>query len=339
MSVDGFARIERIEKVLAVGGGTGLPILLRGLKRYTGDITAIVTVTDDGGSSGRLRGELGIPPPGDIRNCLVALAGAEPLMEKLFQYRFDKGTLSGHSFGNLFIGALTEILGDFEAAVRAASAVLRVHGRVLPSTADDVQLEAVLEDGTVVTGETSISGSGKAIRRVYLKPSDCKPVPAVLYAIREADLIVLGPGSLYTSIIPNILIQGVASAIRESSARVVMVVNIMTQPGETDKYTAYDHLKAVTEHLGDGLIEFLCVNTGLISEERLERYAKKGSYPVVVDRERIEATGVTLIEGDVVSHGDFIRHDPDRLARCLLQGVLQAYPTVKAGNVRPYVEP
>lgn len=312
---------RRICRIVAIGGGTGLPTLLRGLKHYTSEITAVVTVTDDGGSSGRLRGELGIPPPGDIRNCLVALAGAEPLMERLFQYRFDKGSLKGHSFGNLFIGALTGMLGDFEAAVRAASAVLRVHGCVLPSTSENVQLGAVMSDGAVVTGETAITRSGKRIKRVFLRPEGCKPVPAVIHALMQAELIVLGPGSLYTSIIPNLLVEGVAQAIRESGAEVVTILNIMTQPGETDGYTAHDHLQAIASHLGPGLVKHLLVNNGPIDPERLERYAAQGAYPVVIDRERIAAAGIRIIEDDIVSRGGLIRHDPDRLARALIEGM------------------
>lgn len=312
---------RRIRRVVAIGGGTGLPTLLRGLKHYTSEITAVVTVTDDGGSSGRLRGELGIPPPGDIRNCLVALAGAEPLMERLFQYRFDKGSLKGHSFGNLFIGALTEMLGDFEAAVRAASAVLRVHGYVLPSTTDNVQLGAVMTDGTIVMGETAITRSGKRIKRVFLRPEDCKPIPAVIHALRQAELIVLGPGSFYTSIIPNLLVDGVADAIRDSRAEVVTILNIMTQPGETDGYTAHDHLQAIADHLGAGLVKHVLVNSGPIDAARLERYAAQGAYPVVIDRERVIASGVRIIEDDIVSRGELIRHDPDRLARALIEGM------------------
>ncbi len=306
-------------RVVALGGGTGLPVLLRGLKAVTDRITAIVTVTDDGGSSGRLRGELGILPPGDIRNCLVALADTEPLMETLFQHRFSRGSLAGHSFGNLFIGAMTEILGDFQAAVRAASQVLKVRGQVLPSTLESVGLCAELADGTRVCGETAVAGSGRRIRRVTLEPGDCRPVPEAVAALAEADLVVLGPGSLYTSVIPNVLVAGLAEAIRRSPARRVYVVNVMTQPGETDGYTAADHLQALWDHGGPGFVDAVLVNSGPIDEARLAAYREQGAEPVPVDRERLAGMGVSVVEADLVTRHGLVRHDPALLAAVLVQ--------------------
>ncbi len=306
-------------RVVALGGGTGLPVLLRGLKEHTNRITAIVTVMDDGGSSGRLRGELGILPPGDIRNCLVALAGAEPLMERLFQHRFSRGSLAGHSFGNLFIGALTELLGDFQAAVRAASQVLRVNGQVLPSTLDHAQLCAVLADGGEVCGETAIAASRQPIRRVYLRPGRCRPVPEALEALAEADLVVMGPGSLYTSIMPNLLVEGMADAIRRSPARRSFVVNIMTQPGETTGFTAADHVRVVLEHVGPGVVDEVVVNSGPIGAERLARYRAQGAAPVAVDREALAALGVEVVEADLVNRDELVRHEPAKLAAVLLR--------------------
>ncbi len=305
-------------RVVALGGGTGLPVVLRALKGRAGSITAIVTVTDDGGSSGRLRGEMGILPPGDIRNCLVALAETEPLMEHLFQYRFTRGSLEGHAFGNLFIGALCDILGDFEAAVEAASRVLRVHGRVLPSTLANVQLRAVLADGREIRGETAIARSGGPIRRLHLDPAGCRPVPAALEALAAADLVILGPGSLYTSVIPNLLVQGIASAIRSSAAVKVYVANIMTQPGETPGYTAAGHLAAIYDHVGPGLIDWAVVNAGDIGAERLARYRAQGAEPVHADAAALEGLGVRVYARDLVSRDELVRHDPDALAQALL---------------------
>ncbi len=306
-------------RVAAIGGGTGLPVVLRALKGRVGAITAIVTVTDDGGSSGRLRGELGILPPGDIRNCLVALADVEPLMERLFQHRFRQGSLAGHAFGNLFIGALTEMLGDFQAAVEAASRVLRVHGRVLPSTLANVQLGAVLADGRMVRGETAVVACRGRIRRVFLEPAECEPVPAVLDALGAADMIVLGPGSLYSSVIPNLLVRGVADAIRRAAATRVYVVNIMTQPGETDEYAASDHLRAIEDHVGPGLVDWVLVNTGGIDADLLARYRAQGAEMVEADPWALEKMGVAVWTGDLVGRDQLVRHDPDKLAHALLE--------------------
>ncbi|MBX6376999.1 MAG: YvcK family protein [Clostridia bacterium] len=302
-----------------MGGGTGLATLLRGLKAYTHHITAIVTVTDDGGSSGRLRGELGIPPPGDIRNCLVALAEAEPLMEQLFQYRFSRGSLAGHNLGNLLIGALTDVLGDFEAALRAASAVLAVRGQVLPSTLSNVQICARFRDGRVVCGETRLVATGAPIDSVFLQPPDVHAPPAAVEALEAADLIVLGPGSLYTSVLPNLLVRDLARALRASRGLKVYVVNVMTQPGETDGYTAADHVSAVLRHAGEGSVDCVLVNTGPVDPVRLRRYRSQRAEPVVLDAERLAALGVRVVTGDLISRDEWARHDPDRLAALLLR--------------------
>lgn len=317
---------ERGPRVVAIGGGTGLATLLRGLKEYTSNITAIVTVTDDGGSSGRLRGQLGVLPPGDIRNCLVALADTEPLMEKLFQHRFDQGEgLAGHSFGNLFIAAMFQVTGDFEAAVRASSQVLAVRGRVLPSTLSQVVLGAELADGTRVFGETSISTAGQPIRRIFLEPHGARPLEAALQAIYEADAIILGPGSLYTSILPNLLVDGVADAIRNSPALKIYVCNVMTQPGETDGYSAADHVRAITNHV-DGLLDLVVVNTGEITAPLLEKYRVQNAYPVATDLEAIRRMGLEVVGADLVSRTNLVRHDPRALARLLLDLIARRRP-------------
>ncbi|MGB9839016.1 gluconeogenesis factor YvcK family protein [Thermovenabulum sp.] len=306
-------------KVVAIGGGTGLPSLLRGIKYYTKDITAIVTVADDGGSSGRLRDELKMPPPGDIRNCLLALANTEPLMEKLFQYRFDTGFLKGHSFGNLFLAAMTEVLGDFELAIKESSKVLAVSGQVMPSTLEDIVLMAEYDDGSVAIGESLIPRIKRKINKVKLIPEDAKPLNEALEAIEKADVIILGPGSLYTSIIPNLLIRGIREAIESSSAKKIFVVNIMTQPGETDNYTAFDHVKAIVEHAGRKVIEYVLVNVEKIPERLLQKYKEEGSVPVVVDEERILEMGYKIIKTEVLSINDVIRHDSEKLAREIMK--------------------
>lgn len=311
-------------RIVAIGGGTGLSSLLRGLKEYTSNITAVVTVTDNGGSSGRLVGELGIPPPGDIRNVLVALAETEPLMERLFQYRFSKGTLKGHSLGNLFLGALTEMLGDFERAVHESSKVLAVRGRVLPSTNQPVQLCAEFSDGRHVCGETEIVSTAGKIRRVYLRPEDVKPPEAALKALAEADMIVMGPGSLYTSVLPNLLIPQLVAVVQRSPAIKVYVVNVMTQPGETDGYTAADHLRAILHHTGPGTVNYAVVNIGMPDVRRIAAYRAQGAELVKADLAAIRGLGVIPIPEDVIGRGDLVRHDPHRLANALLKLVMRA---------------
>jgi uncharacterized cofD-like protein len=304
--------------VVAIGGGTGLPNLLRGLKRYTKNITAIVTVADDGGSSGILRDELKMLPPGDIRNCLLALANTEPLMEKLFQYRFNAGSLKGHSFGNLFLAAMTEILGDFELAIKESSKVLAVSGQVLPSTLSDVILAAEFEDGTVIKGESQIPKIRRKIKRIRIIPEDAKPLPEALEAIERADAVIIGPGSLYTSILPNLLIKDLADAVRSSRAKKIFVVNVMTQPGETDGYTAFDHVKTIIEHAGDNLIEYVVVNAEKIPEHLLLRYLADGACPVTCDEENIKELGCKVIYGELLGFADVVRHDPIKLAKVII---------------------
>lgn len=317
--------LPRGPKVVALGGGTGLSAFLQGVKEYTYNVTAIVTVTDDGGSSGRLRGELGIPPPGDVRNALVALADTEPLMEAVLQHRFGRGALRGHSLGNLFIGALCESLGSFEEAVRAASRVLAVRGQVLPSTAADVRLLAEFEDGRTVVGETAIVAAGREGRRIRalrLLPADCRALPEALSAVREADVIVLGPGSLYTSVLPNLLVPDLREAIRRARALRVYVVNVMTQPGETDGMTASDHLAAVEGLLGPGSVDALVVHEGPLGEDRLRAYRALGSEPVAADGEALRRRGLVVVTGDFATREGLIRHDPRRLARAVMRLVL-----------------
>jgi uncharacterized cofD-like protein len=306
-------------KVVAIGGGTGLSTLLRGLKRSTTNLTAVVTVTDDGGSSGRLQKELGILPPGDIRNCLVALADDEALVTDLFQYRFHEGEgLTGHSFGNLFLAAMTSVTGNFDLAVKESSRVLNIKGRVLPATLDTVRLRATLVDGTVVSGETNISRSHEPIARLALEPSRAEPLDEVLEAIRDADAIVLGPGSLYTSVLPNFLVDGIARAVRESAAVKIYICNVMTQPGETDAFSASAHVRALLEHAGAKLFDTVIVNEEP-PRRLLEAYADEGQLPVEPDRKAIEAMGIRVVGANVISETRNVRHDSHRLAEVVLR--------------------
>ena len=313
-------KLGRGPSIVVIGGGHGLSVLLRGIKEATSNVTAIVTVADDGGSSGRLREELGIIPPGDLRNCLVALADTEPLMEKLFQYRFGgESTLSGHSFGNLFIAAMNEVTGDMETALVEASKVLAVKGRVLPASKEHVRLDAVMEDGTVVEGESHIPEARKRIRRVRLFPEHAQAVGAALEAIRTADAVILGPGSLYTSILPNLLVDGMAETLRRSRAVKIYICNVMTQPGETDGYTASMHVKAILEHVGKGIVDYVLVNSGAISGKMREKYASQGSYPVEVDREALNRLGVGFVQADIMSGSDAGHHDPIKLREAVMK--------------------
>lgn len=309
--------LMRGPKIVVVGGGTGLSVLLRGLKEYTSNLTAIVTVADDGGSSGRLRGEMGILPPGDIRNCLVALADKEPLMEELLQYRFKNGDLAGHSMGNLLLAALTEVSGSFDQAVRSLSKVLAIRGQVLPATLADVTLCAELADGTVVQGESNISRGSGQINKVFLMPSRCHPLPEALAAIKEADAIVLGPGSLYTSIIPNLLVKGIPEALARSEAIKIFVCNVMTQPGETGGYTASAHLKSIISHAGK-CIDYAVLNNGQIPFRLRSRYRLEGAEPVAADIAEVEKLGVRPVEADLVHQTEVVRHHPDKLAQAIL---------------------
>lgn len=311
--------------VTVIGGGHGLSVLLRGIKEATTNVTAVVTVADDGGSSGRLREELGIIPPGDMRNCLVALADTEPLMESLFQYRFDTGSeLAGHSFGNLFIAAMSEVMGgDMEKALQESSKVLAVKGRVLPASAEHIRLDAVMNDGSIVQGESNIPNAKKKIKRVRLFPEHVAPVKSVLEAIKNADAIILGPGSLYTSIIPNLLVDGVADALRETKAVKIYICNVLTQPGETDGYTASMHVKAIFDHAGDGVIDYVLVNSAKLSDERRESCAEVNAYPVEVDKDALRKLGVGIAEADLVCWQDTVHHDPKKLTDNVMKMVYE----------------
>jgi len=320
--------LEKGPKIVVVGGGTGLSTLLRGLKEYTDNLTALVTVADDGGSSGRLRHDLGILPPGDIRNCLLAMADTEPLMQKLFQYRFKEGSgLAGHNFGNLFIAALTEVTGDFEEAVRQSSKVLAVRGKVLPATLDNVTLCAVLEDGGRVCGESNISRAPCRIREIYLEPADARPTAEAVMAIEEADAIILGPGSLFTSVISNLVVPGISDAILRSSALKILVCNVMTQPNETTGFSAADHVRAVFKHGGSGLVETVVVNARPIPPEYIEKYREQSAEPVLINRREIESLGINLVEEDLVSLDSVVRHSPQALAQCLMRIIVQVKGT------------
>jgi len=313
-------QLSRGPRIVTIGGGTGLSVLLTGLKEYTSNNTAIVTVADDGGSSGRLRQEFDILPPGDIRNCLVALADAPTLMQDLFQFRFETSSeLSGHSFGNLFITVMTRLTGDFEKAIKETSKVLALRGQVIPSTLNNVVLVAQHEDGSTTVGEDKIPKAHRPINRVSLEPAKPAATPDALKAIEEAGLIILGPGSLYTSIIPNLLIKEITEAVVKSEAIKVYVCNVMTQPGETDGYSASDHIRVLISHSHPRLIDYCIVNTGEIPIEILKRYAQENSCPVINDRKRIENMGYRVIEDDFgIVEKDVIRHDPIKLTKIIL---------------------
>jgi len=315
--------LGRGPKIVVIGGGTGLSVLLKGLKEHTSNLTAIVTVADDGGSSGRLRGDLGMLPPGDIRNCLVALADTEPLMEELLQYRFAAGELAGHSVGNLLLAALNEIYGSFDQAVRSLSKVLAIRGHVLPVTLTDVTLCAELEDGTLVQGQSSIPKRGGRIKRVFLKPSRCLPLPETLAAIHNADAVVLGPGSLYTSVIPNLLVTGIPEALARTPAIKIYVCNVMTQPGETDGYTASSHLRAILNYVPN-TIDYAVVNTGQIPHRLRTRYKLEGAEPVIPDLDEIQKLGVVAVGEDLVHQTEVVRHHPSKLAQAVVQLALAA---------------
>ena len=309
-------------RIVAIGGGTGLSTMLRGLKMHSSNITAIVTVTDDGGSSGRLVREMGMIPPGDMRNCLVALADAEKLMIDLFQHRFSKkaGPLSGHSLGNLLIaGFLDQAGGDMDRALELASEVLAIRGRVIPSTTDHVRLRALLESGVEICGETAIVNSGERVRRLYIDPEDVSPHEAAIQAIKEAELIVIGPGSVYTSIIPNLLVPGIAEAIEQADCIKAYICNVMTQPGETQSFTAAEHMVAVQANVGPRVCDYVLVNTGMPTEYILDRYRESEQEVVEPDIDRVQRMGYKTITGNFMSETDFVRHDPARLAARLME--------------------
>ena len=314
-------KLNRGPKIVAIGGGTGLSMLLKGIKHITNNITAVVTVGDDGGSSGRLREEMGVLPPGDIRNCIAALADDEDLVTKLFQYRFKTGEgLEGHSFGNLFLTALCAITGDMVRAVKESSNVLSIRGRVLPSTLDDMKLVAEMEDGRIINGESNIPEAHGRIKRLYTEPKHCKALEDVITAIKNAELIILGPGSLYTSVIPNLLVDEISQEIAKSNAKKIYVCNIMTQPGETDGYSVSDHVNALMQHAGSRrIIDAVLVNNYLPSN-MAEKYQLAGSFPVKLDCENLKKLGVTLCPKKLIedSKEGLVRHSSHRVARAIL---------------------
>ena len=314
------SKLNKGAKVVAIGGGTGLSMLLRGIKKYTNNITAVVTVGDDGGSSGRLREDMGILPPGDIRNCIAALADDDDLITELFQYRFKNGEgLEGHSFGNLFLTALCAITGNMVKAVKESSNVLNIRGVVLPATLDDMKLAAEFEDGTIVKGESNIPEAHKQIKRLFTSPALCQALPEVLSAIANADLIILGPGSLYTSVIPNLLVSGIVEAIEASDAKKIYVCNIMTQPGETDNYSVASHVNALITHAkGKKIIDAVLVNNSL-PDNISAGYAKTGSIPVRLDKENVAPLGIEIVSQKLIEENrqGLVRHSSNRVARAV----------------------
>ena len=338
------AAAQHALRIVALGGGTGLSALLQGLKLYTlpqhgkallADLSAIVTVSDDGGSSGRLRRAFDILAPGDIRNCMVALAEDETLLARLFQYRFSNGKgLEGHSFGNLFLTALTHVTGDFHQAIQLSSEVLAIRGRIFPSTLANVKLEAQLQSGRLRSGETRISGSPERIKSIRLKPRKCQPLPESLDAIEQADAITFGPGSLYTSIIPNLLVEGVPSAIARSKAVKIYICNLMWQPGETEGYTAADHVRAIQDHAKQRLIDYVVVNSRQPPAAVRKQYAKQNARPVDVDVAEIEALGVQVISASLLAEAQAVRHDSEKLANLIVQVARKGRPPAKPGRGR-----
>ena len=330
-------------KVVAIGGGNGLSTLLSGLKRFVGavgpepvwikNLSAIVAVSDDGGSSGRLRDELQMLPPGDIRNCMVALSEDSYLLSKLFRHRFrGEGDLGGHSFGNLFLAALTEITGDFAEAVKLSSEILASKGHIYPATVSDVRLAAELSDGSVTRGETEIAKIGTRIKRLYLEPEDCQPLPETRAALRAADVVTIGPGSLYTSLLPPVLVNGVAQEIASSGAVKIFVCNLMTQPGETDGLSSRRHLEIVRAHAPEIDFDYVVVNNSPISEKQLRRYQEEGAEQIGVhgsiSPETIE--GAEVVYGNLLDEGEKVRHHPEKLARAVLRCAAEARKRILA---------
>ena len=311
-------RLDSGEKIVALGGGTGLSTMLRGLKQYSSNITAVVTMADDGGSSGQLR-EHGMLPMGDLRNCIAALAEAEPLMERLFQHRFEGlGALKGHSLGNLIVAAMFEMTGDFDQAVREVSKVLAIRGRVLPSTLDDIRLGADLEDGSQVISQVKVNAAS-GIVRAFLEPDAPKALPSAIKAIQEAEVIIIGPGSLYTSIIPNLLVPEIATAIKASHAPKIYVCNVMTQPNETLNYSAADHVRAIIRHIGPGVVTHVLLNSGRVAPEVLEKYEAKGARYIEPEESEIEMLGVRAIHGPFIDVSNVVRHSSAKLAAAIFR--------------------
>ena len=328
-------RSRRELRVVAIGGGTGLSTLLKGLKKYTvsslsdspriSQLCAVVTVSDDGGSSGRLRKEFNMLPPGDVRNCIVALSEDEALLSRVFQHRFQKGTgLEGHSFGNLFLAALTSLTGDFSEAVRLSSEILATRGHIFPATAANIELEALMDDGSRVSGETRITASEGRVEELFLVPPEPEPLPQTLDAIARADLITVGPGSLFTSLIPNLLVCGIPQAIRDSPAIKVYICNLMTQANESLGRTAADHIRALYDHAGCRLFDYALINRQPASEELKAKYSLEAASQIVVDLDAIEALGVSPVLGDYLFEDGVARHDTDQVAKDLLGLVTQA---------------
>ncbi|WP_199621550.1 gluconeogenesis factor YvcK family protein [Paenibacillus alkalitolerans] len=305
----------KLPKVVVIGGGTGLSVMLRGLKQKPIDITAIVTVADDGGSSGRLRDELQMPPPGDIRNVLSALANVEPVLSEMLQYRFSSGTgLAGHTLGNLILAALKDISGDFVSGIKELSRVLAVRGRVLPAAHEAIVLKAEMEDGTIIVGESKIPKAGGRIKRVFIDTPGVTPLPEAIEAIGQADGIVFGPGSLYTSILPNLLVPGIPEAIRAAGAPKVYICNVMTQPGETDGYTVSEHVNALADHVGHGLFQYVIVNNSDIPRNVRSLYAEKGADVVKLDLERLNEMNYRIIADELALFQGVLRHDARKLS-------------------------
>lgn len=307
-------------RIVVIGGGTGLSVMLRGLKEKPLDITAIVTVADDGGSSGILRSELAMVPPGDIRNVLTALADVEPLLGKMLEYRFQKGQgLAGHSLGNLILAAMQDITGDFVTGVRELSRVFAVRGRVLPAANHAIVLKAEMTDGSIVVGESKIPKAGKTIKRVFIEPADVSPLPEAIEALEQADAIVLGPGSLYTSILPNLLVPEIARTIVQSKALKIFICNVMTQPGETDGYSVSDHIKALHDHVEQDLFDYVIVNNGEIPPQVQDRYAEKGAKVVHLDLDEVTLQGYKVIADQLILFRTYLRHDAEKLSQHIYQ--------------------
>lgn len=314
------AKLKRGPKIVAIGGGTGLSTLLKGIKEYTSNLSAVVTVADDGGSSGRLRKDYHIIPPGDIRNCIVALANEEDILAKLFMYRFTgKGELKGHNFGNIFITALTNISGDFPKAINEISKILSIQGEVLPVSLDNIKLRARLVNKKIIEGQANISKSKYPIEKIEIVPQNCTPYEKALKALKTADAVVIGPGSLYTSIIPNLLVPKVKEILEDSKITKIYVCNIMTQPGETDGYSVSDHIKAIFKHSSNKVIDYVLVNNGIPSETKLKKYRAKNSYLVKIDRNEVKKLGVKLIEKKLFDDEVYIRHSPYFLAKAIMK--------------------
>jgi uncharacterized cofD-like protein len=322
--------LERGPKIVAIGGGTGLSHLLFGLKEYTANITAIVTVADSGGSSGRLREEFNIVAPGDIRNCLVALADAPALMGELFQFRFSKDSeLKGHNFGNLFLTVMYQLTdGDFERAVKETSKILAIRGSVVPATTANVHLVAEYMDGSKKEGEADIPSTHSAIKQLSLNPPDVAPTDDAITAIEEADIIILGPGSLYTSVIPNLLISGLTKAIIDSNAFKIYVCNVMTQHGETDKFSASDHVKAIVEHSSSNILDACLINDAGVPKDALGRYEGEESFPVIPDKEKIHEMGYRVVATDLLEDANFVRHDSKKLNTALIK-LIETYRIIR----------